>query len=40
MTEVYDYAVSNIPAALMSIVLIPLAFMTIWRILVRVLNGN
>lgn len=40
MTEVYDYIAANIPVALVSIMLIPLGFLAIWRVLVKALNNK
>jgi len=39
MTEVYDYIVANIPVALISIMLVPIALIAIWKVLAKIFNG-
>jgi len=38
MSEVYDYIVSNFPTGLMAIFLVPLAFLAIWKAVIKVFN--
>lgn len=38
MTEVYDYIASNIPLALMTLMLVPLAFLVVWKVVVKIFN--
>lgn len=38
MSGVYDYIAANFPVALMTIMLVPLAFVVVWRVVVRIFN--